>query len=67
MLVSRCCYQSGTGCTEMLSLSSVIGRCRSIYCFMLVVRGPFVSFAFVLDKLFVRHLYLLTSVKRLLL
>ena len=34
---------------------------------LLVVRSPFVGFVFVLDKSFVRHRYLLTSVKRLLL
>ena len=32
---------------------------------LLVVRSPFVGFVFVLDKSFVRHLYLLTSIKRL--
>ena len=32
---------------------------------LLVVRSPFVGFVFVLNKSFVMHLYLLTSVKRL--
>ena len=49
----------------MLSLSSVIGPV-SIH-LLLVVRSPFIGFVFVLDKSFVRHLHLLTSVTRLLL
>ena len=49
----------------VLSLPSVIGQFRSIYIFVvLVVRSPFVGFVFVLDKSFVRHLNLLTPVKR---
>ena len=50
----------------VLTLPSMIGRFPFIYCYSdWSVRGPFVSFVFVFDKLFLRHLYLLISVKRL--
>ena len=82
MLVSRWCYQSGplkvigqfslngiASLVTVLSLSSVIGRFRSIYCESdRSVRVLFVGFVYGVDKSFVRHRYLLpTSVKRRLL
>ena len=59
---------NGIGCLTFLSLSSVIGRFRSIYCQSdRSVRVPFVSFVYHVDKSLVRRRCLLTSLKSCLL
>ena len=71
MLVSRWCHQSGPlkvighgiGCKTRVKFT--IGHWSVSIHLLLVVRSPFVGFVFFLDKSFVRHLYLLTPVKRL--
>ena len=77
MLVSRWCYRSGplkvigkqslNGIGCKIRVKFVIGHWSVSIQLLLVVRSPFVGFAFVLDKSFVRHRCLLTSVKRILL
>ena len=53
----------GIGCKTRVKFT--IGHWSVSIHLLLVVRSPFVSFVFVFDKSFVRHLYLLTPVKRL--